>query len=364
MADSQAPKVTDQDTFINVDDLRFDLHNPRIPNEHFDSEDDVIKFLIEQFDVEELVQSILYSGWIDYEPLIVDRTSNVVYEGNRRLAALRLIQDSALRKRVRYDVPSFENAHTPPAAIRVRFVPNRTAARSFMAFKHINGPYKWDAYAKAKYAAEWLAEGESIDTLSRMLGDNFNTIRRLVAGYYVLEQAQREKVFSLNDRTKKRFAFSHLYTAVSRPAVREFLGMTEDDEDTISDAPVPATNRENLQQLMSWLYGQESKREPTVIASQNPNLNQLVRVIENRDALAVLVANRRLDQAYEEVEPAAQRFKDALITANKQCESALGLSSHYDGEPTLLSIIRNLFVTVRNLRDAMVKKNLGADEES
>jgi hypothetical protein len=195
-----------------------------------------------------------------------------------------------------------------------------------------------------------------------MLGDNFNTIRRLVVGYRVLEQAQREG-FSLNDRTKKRFAFSHLYTAVSRPAVREFLGMTEGDEDAISDAPVPKTNRENLQRLMSWLYGQESKRETTVIASQNPNLNQLVRVIENKDALGILIRNRRLDQAYEEVEPAAQRFKDALITANRQCESALGLSSHYDGESTLLSIIRNLFVTVRNLRDAMIKKNLGPDEE-
>jgi hypothetical protein len=364
MADSQTQRVADGDRFVNVDVLKFDKQNPRIPNEHFDNEDDVIKFLIEQFDVEELIQSILYSGWIDYEPLIVDQTSNVVYEGNRRLAALRLIQDPDLRKRVRYDLPSFEHAHTPPTAIRVRFVPNRTAARSFMAFKHINGPYKWDAYAKAKYAAEWLAEGESIDTLSRMLGDNFNTVRRLVAGYHVLEQAQHEKVFSLNDRTKKRFAFSHLYTAVSRPAVRDFLGMTEDDGDAISDKPVPGANLDNLERLMSWLYGQESKREPTVIASQNPNLNQLVRVIEHKDALAILIRNRRLDQAYEEVEPAAQRFKDALITANKQCESALGLSSHYDGEPTLLSIIRNLFVTVRNLRDAMVKKNLGSDEES
>jgi hypothetical protein len=362
MADSRVRKASDGDTFVNVDDLRIDPQNPRIPNEHFDNEDDIIKFLIEQFDVEELVQSILYSGWIDYEPLIADQTTNVVYEGNRRLAALRLIQDPSLRQRVRYDLPPFEHAHTPPTAIRVRFVPNRRAARSFMAFKHINGPYKWDAYAKAKYAAEWLAEGESIDTLSRMLGDNFNTIRRLIAGYYVLEQAQHENVFSLNDRTKKRFAFSHLYTAVSRPAVREFLGMT-DDEDAIADAPVPEANRENLQRLMSWLYGQESKREPTVIASQNPNLNQLVRVIENKDALTVLIRNRRLDQAYEEVEPAAQRFKDALIAANKQCESALGLSSHYDGEPTLLSIVRNLFVTVRNLRDAMIRKNLGADEE-
>jgi hypothetical protein len=355
--------VANADENVRVDALKFDLHNPRIPNEHFESEDEVIRYLLDDFDVEELIQSILYSGWIDYEPLIVDRSSNVVYEGNRRLAALRLISTPALRARLQYQLPAFDNARSPPEEIRVRFVPNRTAARRFMAFKHINGPFKWDAYAKAKYAAEWLAEGESIDVISRMLGDNYNTIRRLVAGYQVLQQAQSEG-FELNDRTKKRFAFSHLYTAVSRPAVREFLGMTDDDEDvTTSTTPVPESYRENLRQLMSWLYGQESKREPTIIASQNPNLNQLVRVIENKDALASLVRYRRLDQAFEQVEPAAVRFKDALIAANMQCETALGLSSHYDGDPTILSIGRNLAVTVRNLRDVMNKKSLGTDDE-
>ena len=114
---------------------------------------------------------------------------------------------------------------------------------------------------------------------------------------------------------------------------------------------------------MSWLYGQESKKEPTVIASQNPNLNQLVRVIENKDGLASLVRYRRLDQAFEQVEPATTRFKDALIAASRQCEAALALSSHYDGDETLLAIGRNLAVTVRNLRDAMVKKSLDAEED-
>lgn len=345
------------DEELDVSALVFDSHNPRVPNEAFESEEAAVRTLLDEYDVEELIQSILSSGWIDYEPLIVDASSNVVYEGNRRLAALRLITSAELRKKLDYKLPVIPNAHTAPARVRVRKVTGRADARRFIAFKHINGPFKWDAFAKAKYAAEWLDEGEDVDVVSRMLGDNNNTIRRLVAGFRVLEQAE-ENGFDRNDRSKKRFSFSHLYTAISRPAVREFLGM-EDDGDAIPKNPVPNDKIENLNQLMAWLYGQEKKGQPTVVVSQNPNLNQLVRVIENPRALASLVASKRLDVAYEEVEPAADRFKDALISATKQCETSLGLSTHYDGDPTLLAMCQNLAATVRNLRDTMVRMSTG-----
>lgn len=354
-----APAIDEQ--FVDIGKLQFDLQNPRVPTELFDEPDQVVRYLLDEYDVEELVQSILSSGWIDYEPLIVQSKTNIVFEGNRRLAALSLIRDKALRDRLEYKLPAIDGAQQLPPEVRVRFVKDRTEARRYIAFKHINGPYKWDAFAKAKYASEWLQEGEDIDVVSKMLGDNHNTIRRLVAGYDVLEQAQTLG-FDLNDRTKKHFSFSHLYTAISRPAVRAYLGMEgADDGDEAPTGPVPEKNTEQLLTLMSWLYGQEKKKEPTLIASQNPNLNQLVRIIESKDGLESLVRTRRLDIAFEEVEPAAVRFKDALLSASRQCEAALGLSSHYDGDPALLAVGNNLAVTVRSLRDALRSKAAGDD---
>ena len=350
-----------QDVLVAVSDLCFDRENPRMPDALLENEDEAVRHLIDDFDVEELVQSILASGWIDYEPLIVQRQTNIVFEGNRRLAALRLITDTALRRRIGYSLPNIDGARTPPNHVRVRYVADRTEARRFIAFKHINGPYKWDAFAKAKYAVEWLAKGENIDVVSRMLGDNHNTIRRFVMGYNVLEQAQRAG-FDLEDRTKKRFAFSHLYTAVSRPAVRSFLDI-KDDEEGVPAEPVPTQKEDNLLQLMSWLYGQEKKKEPALVVSQNPNLNQLVRVIENRDGLTSLIKYRRLDQAFEAVEPPTGRFKEALVAANRQCETALALSSYFDGDETQLAMVKNLATTVRNLRESMIKKSLASDDD-
>ena len=62
-------------------------------------------------------------------------------------------------------------------------------------------------------------------TISRTLGDNHNTVRRLVNGWYALKQASDDG-FDREDRSKPRFAFSHLYTALTRASVREFLGLT------------------------------------------------------------------------------------------------------------------------------------------
>ncbi len=88
----------------------------------FKDREDIIQHLVDEADVNELVQSILSAGYVDYEPLIVERKTNVVLEGNRRLAAVHLIADAALRKRVKYDLPEIESAHKAaevgPSALR------------------------------------------------------------------------------------------------------------------------------------------------------------------------------------------------------------------------------------------------------
>src|SRR5208282_4995443 len=99
----------------------------------------------------------------------------------------------------------------------------------------------------------------------------------------------------------------------------------------------------------------------TIIQSQNPNLNQLSRVLSHPEAKAMLVASRNLDTAYERVEPPASRFEDALVLASKQCEVVMGLSAFYDGDPTLMRVAEGLQKTTRSLvlvmRDAAKAKN-------
>lgn len=204
--------------------LHFDRNNPRSGDREFSSEDEVIQYLTQNADVDELVTSMQSAGWVDFEPLIAEQKTSVVLEGNRRLAALRLLSDEGTRTRLGYKIPNGGSIPRLPDDVRVRWVKDRAEARSFIAFKHINGPFKWDALAKAKYAAQWLEEDKNLDRVSKQIGDTHNTVLRLVNGWRVLEEATDEG-FDVADITARRFNFSHLYTALARPNTRSFLGL-------------------------------------------------------------------------------------------------------------------------------------------
>lgn len=333
--------------------LSFDPENPRFLGVGEENEEEVIRRLYENADVDEVIKSILSAGYIPFEPLIVLEDGNVVLEGNRRLAALRLISDENLRSRLGVKLPIIENPHTPPETVRVFRVHSRDDARAYIGFKHINGPFKWDALAKAQYAARWLATGGTLDQISKTLGDNHSTVERLVRGWFTLEQA-RANGFDMDRISKRRFSFSHLYTALTRAPIRTFLGLSEsDDSSHPKPNPVAPEHLDKLQILMSWLYGQEQRNEPTIIRSQNPNLNQLSKVLTNKEATDFLLADRDLDRAFNRVEPMSTRFHEILVSATARSEEALGLAGHYNGDVTPMRTAENLQRTVRILVDSM-----------
>lgn len=351
------------DVFVAPTKLKFDLDNPRFIEGQFKKEDEIIEHLVDEADVNELVQSIMSAGYVDYEPLIVLQKEEVVLEGNRRLAALRLIANAELRRKLKYELPKIDSPEPLPEVVRVRYVKDRSEARSFIGFKHINGPFKWDALAKAKYAAEWFNEGADIATISRTLGDGHNTVRRLVNGWYALQQAQRDG-FDVSKISKRNFSFSHLYTALTRASVRDFLGIGDEDLSSPPQKnPIPKTHQQQLSQVMSWLYGQEQKNEPTLIQSQNPDLNILSKVLGHPEGRKMLLAQRDLHVAYARVEPASTRFEDALMKAAKQCEDANALSGGFDGDPTLMKVAEGMQRTVRSLYVAMKDRAALRSEE-
>ncbi len=354
----------DDEGFVAPAYLHFDLRNPRAGNETFASEDEAIAHLIATADIDEIVISILSAGWIDFEPLIVQRGTNIVFEGNRRLAALRMILDAGARARVEYKLPAIAASKVPPATIRVRWVKDRRDARSFIAFKHINGPAKWDAFAKARYAKDWLTEeGANLADVSKAVGDNHNTVLRLVNGLTVLEQATADG-FDKTDITARQFNFSHLYTALTRPSVRKHLGLTDEVGSLLPSDPVPPQRLESLRDLMGWLFGQAKQGREHIIRSQNPDLGQLARIIGEPRAMAVLEKTQSLKSAFEEVEPPSYRFEEALQNTAVMAERTLGLASHFNAstQGVLLDTVQKLATSVRILRDEMRKKMQPEDD--
>ncbi|MGO4783815.1 hypothetical protein [Cryobacterium sp. W22_MBD10_FK3] len=330
-----------------------------MPDAHFEDENAAIEYLADHADVSELVQSIASSGWYDYEPLIVLVNSNIVIEGNRRIAALRLIADPVLAASIGVTIPTPLHPNAMPGLIRIRPVTSKREARDFIGFKHINGAFKWDSLAKARYAASWLDDDGDIATVSQRLGDNHNTISRLVNGWKVLKQAELNG-FDRNLISRRSFAFSHLYTALSRPATREYLKLPEVTDGLLEELPVPEAGLESLARLTSWLYGQPG--EPSVIQSQNPDLGHLVQVLGNKAAVATLEVTRNLDRAFDVAEDKVSKFSQLVYKLVQDVEEALRLTGSYDGDPELVAATESIAKSARALTTTVKALVVSEDE--
>src|ERR1041385_7585484 len=90
---------------IDVDDLLLDPENPRLAEKAVDgrSQDEITRILWREMAVDEIALSIAANGYNQYEPLFAIEAGKdkwCVIEGNRRLAAVKLLRDPNLRAKV------------------------------------------------------------------------------------------------------------------------------------------------------------------------------------------------------------------------------------------------------------------------
>ena len=347
---------------ISINDLHFDRKNPRLAEYGVtdeSSESEIISILWNEMDIRELIQSICASGFFPHEPLIVSKENdnNIVIEGNRRLAALRIIFNTA-----DVDVGSWPLPKLSKDALgKLEKIPvtilDRDKSWRQLGFKHINGPAKWSSYAKAQYIADVHRVYEiPLNDIANQIGDGHKTVQRLYRGFIVLEQAEEAKVYSRENRYKKRFAFSHLYTGLDYDGIKKFLSL--ESVEIEKTRPVPLGAQENLGKLCVWLYGDKKQGIPPVIQSQNPNLRQLDVILNHREALAALKAGESLDSSYQISRPSEGVFEDALFAAKRNLVRARSqLTTGYDGTKYLLNEAKSIADIASDVYSEMSRKH-------
>lgn len=369
------PKPTRDLRTVPISQLTLDRENPRLLGSVRGATDEaIIGALYRTAELEELFESVSANGYLDMEPLIVVRNDNrtmTVLEGNRRLATLRLLTDPDLATRISRQENIRINVPSVPAPlsstlnqVSVCEVQNRDEARAFIGFKHINGPAKWNAYAKAQFAANWYrairpARGpEALREVARSIGDRHATIKRMVFAVYVLQQAQMTDTFAVDDRYTTKFNFSHLYTALSRSQYMQFLGF-ESSWSSYDPTPnsVPADKLDRLRDVLVWIYGSGPDDIPPVVRVQNPDIKRLGEVLANTEAVHVLRLSRDLDHAHAATEPAATRFAASLLRARTNLREVSNALRGYGGDDrALLDVSEDIKETATSIYAHMKRK--------
>ena len=340
-----------------ADDLHFDAKNPRLVEFNGLTDENVIlNTLWSNMDVEELVMSILANGFFESEALYVasEDGRKVVVEGNRRLAAIKailhpeLIKSGGMKK---YKDISEQIKEQLRTKIPIILLNHRKDAWRYIGFKHVNGPAKWDSYAKAQYIA--LVHNEynvSLEDIATQIGDSNKITLRLYQGLMLLQQANEQTDFKIDDVYSNRLYFSHIYTAMNYESMQRYLGL---DLSLAVPNPVPQEKLPQLEEVLTWILGSKKKSMPPVVKSQNPGIRQLCQVIESADSIKLLQAGVPLDTAYENSREGMDVLHTAIVEAQNKIQKALSKVAYYDGNIDLLETMMNLANSADSLFKSM-----------
>lgn len=317
---------------FRVDDLLFDAKNPRLAEYVIEpkvSQFDLLKILWQKMAIEEVAMSIAYNGYFVHEPLFLEDSGKelVVIEGNRRLAAVKLLLDKSLRDRLRAtDLPEIDKERREELSTLPCIVTTREEVWRYLGFKHVNGPSSWGSYAKAQYVAAVHHDyGVPLEDIAKQIGDNNSTVHRMYRGLMVIEQAEKAGVFDRREISKPSFYFNYIYTALDYPGFSSFLGL-ESKTSTVRE-PVPKAKIKNLGEVCEWLYGNSLREKQSLIRSQNPDLKVLDGILTSKQGVEALRDGFPLGIAKDISLGDEKLFRQALQQAKQELQKAHGTLS-------------------------------------
>lgn len=344
---------------VAIGRLHLDPANPRLPEEvQGGKEPELMQHLYEHFDLDEIAAPMAQNGYFDEEPLVavpndlpkklepkpgdspskeyltfLDDAEFTVVEGNRRLATARILREPSLRQKLRVrgwpDISAEVRADLDELPVII--YPTRKEVLPYLGVRHITGNKKWDSYAKARYIAKMLDEGNTVDDIVREVGDRSQGVLRNAISYYILQQARTELDV---DISRAKEDFSYMLLAIGQRNIKVFLGWSKsakDDkvkvlplEEVSLEQPIPDTHLKNLRDFLSWIYGEGSKVLPVIKESRDIT-NYLAHVVASPSAVEYLRTTRDLREAYELSEGEETMVRKLLGTANTKLEKALGV---------------------------------------
>ncbi len=286
-----------------------------------------------------------------------ENTQFTVVEGNRRLATAMILVDAALRQklRVRSWPEASDHVQEDLSVLPAIVYPSRKEVLPYLGVRHITGIKKWESYAKARYIADMMKEGHTVEKIEEQVGDRVQGVRKNAIAYHMLREASEELDWDIG-RAKEEFSL--ILLAIGQKNVKFYLGWSKGApnsgqlkglklEEIELDYPVPESHLKNLRDLLSWLYGEGTKVRPVIHESRDIT-NYLSSVVASPTAVEYLRRTRNLVEAYELTDGEEVMLQRLLRTANTKLERALGIA-HRHKTPDVIEEIKKCHETTVRL---------------
>lgn len=318
--------------YADIQQLNLDPKNPRLGRRVASDnlKQDVILDEMSDWTLEELAVSFLESGFWPQESLLVveeDLYSSkqlVVIEGNRRLAALKLLHktiNGELKSKKWIDlVGSRDIPEELFEQIPYILVPSRKEVSAYLGFRHVTGIKEWNPAEKAQYIAKLIdEEGLSYDEVRRRIGSKAPTVRQHYISYNLLLQMDNQEEISIEAVEDK---FSVLYLSLRTQGVQNYLNIDINADPEKAKKPVPQEHLNNLINFARWLFGDEKK--PPLI-SDSRNVDNFGKILESEEAVEYLerADDPRFEIAYRKAGVGEQDVISLIESASDNIQLAL-----------------------------------------
>ena len=265
---------------VKVENIYLDPNNPRfaldlkesIPD-HRIKEDGIQKDRLERLKnigINDLIGSIMKYGFLTIDRVIVrpiDEQNFVVVEGNRRIAALKIVKEMHERGQISLDEKIVNTLNE--IEVLVYRGDKKDIAWTVQGFRHLTGIRNWPPLQQAKFITENFFEEMklSFSEIAKLLNMKSAQIGIMIRSYYGYKQAEEDDEFGEEITPDKFSMFSE--AIFKKPSLKSWLGW--DDRDR------KFKNTENFKKFLSWITPDENEEI------------KIERALDVRDILSKLV---------------------------------------------------------------------------
>ena len=314
--------------FLTIDQLHFDPMNPRLPSFLNSSNDDqVLMWMLDNGGVTDLIRSIGEQGYFVGEPLLVVHVSDTQYtvvEGNRRLAALKLLRDPGLAKYRQSSISRLvSDAHQDVQTVPCILYKTRDEILDYLGFRHVTGIKSWSPLAKARYLETLSSSSRFANVedetkyrqLAKIIGSRIDYVKRILAGKKLYDHIEEKSFYNIGGLDEKTISFSLVTTALGHPNIWPFIGL-----DSPQDLEQEHLDSERLEDLTRWIF---EKHDGRTRLGESRHFGDLNKILASETALLEFQNGRTLQEALIFTDEPVENIRSLLTLAKENLQDSL-----------------------------------------